>query len=345
MYSIQFSALPPNEIEDIKNNLMLTDFKTTAQVINFGTVAYEEFERCLANVARPYSFQLYSIDVNEYTLLNKIENGRRNAKDYELFIAMFVARNTAELHTLKDIANCNCSDVRFNTTTFIVFDSVLTDANYNRFIEYQANSKCAQQHGFADQQQSHSKLASDMLKEWIKEIRRGVFETYINGKPINMSVQKLPTFINSTIAPTIFSAGPESLELIKVKFSKTYWNKVFAKETVKNILSYNTKQEILDRSKGAANHIQYLLQDSVNEDLTWKTDINPELLKVSQFVRKIKYADKSNNSICLKSSLNLLDHLMVFSLLMRAWECWLSLCVHIGKIFDLNGKLVRRNIL
>jgi hypothetical protein len=342
MYSIQFSALPPNEIEDIKNNLMLTDFKTTAQVINFGTVAYEEFERCLANVARPYSFQLYSIDVNEYTLLNKIENGRRNAKDYELFIAMFVARNTAELHTLKDIANCNCSDVRFNTTTFIVFDSVLTDANYNRFIEYQANSKCAQQHGFADQQQSHSKLASDMLKEWIKEIRRGVFETYINGKPINMSVQKLPTFINSTIAPTIFSAGPESLELIKVKFSKTYWNKVFAKETVKNILSYNTKQEILDRSKGAANHIQYLLQDSVNEDLTWKTDINPEhpLLKVSQFVeKKIKYADKSNNFNLSEKFIELTrPPYGLFPSHAGMGMLAFAMRPYIGKIFDLNGK-------
>lgn len=87
MYSIQFSALPPKEIEDIKNNLILTDFKTTAQVINFGTVASEEFEKYLTNVARPCSFQFYSVEYNEPTLLNKIENGRKAAKDYELFFA------------------------------------------------------------------------------------------------------------------------------------------------------------------------------------------------------------------------------------------------------------------
>ena len=64
LFLIQFSALPPKEIEDIKQNLVLTDFKTTAQVINFGTVAKEEFEKSLANVARPFSFQFYSTEVN-----------------------------------------------------------------------------------------------------------------------------------------------------------------------------------------------------------------------------------------------------------------------------------------
>lgn len=226
MYSIQFSALPPKEIEDIKNNLILTDFKTTAQVINFGTVAKDEFEKYLTNVARPCSFKIYSVEYNEPTLLNKIENGRKAAKDYELFFAFLVARNADELNTLKDIANRNSKEDRFKTTTFIVFDSILTDVNYNRFIEYQANSKCAQQHGFADQQQSHTKLASDMLREWIKEIRRGVFETYIDGHALNYSALKLPTFVNSEIAPAIFKSGPESLDLIKIKFSKTYWKKL-----------------------------------------------------------------------------------------------------------------------
>lgn len=342
MYSIQFSALPPKEIEDIKNNLILTDFKTTAQVINFGTVAKDEFEKYLTNVARPCSFKIYSVEYNEPTLLNKIENGRKAAKDYELFFAFLVARNADELNTLKDIANRNSKEDRFKTTTFIVFDSILTDVNYNRFIEYQANSKCAQQHGFADQQQSHTKLASDMLREWIKEIRRGVFETYIDGHALNYSALKLPTFVNSEIAPAIFKSGPESLDLIKIKFSKTYWKKALVKETVKNVLSYNTKKDIFDRCKGPAVHIQYLLQDSVNDDLTWKSDIDPEhpLLKVCQFVdKKIKYADKSNN-------FNLAEKFMELSqppyglYQSHAGMGMLAFAMrpYVNKIFDLNGR-------
>ena len=342
LYSIQFSALPPKEIEEIKNNLVLTDFKTTAQVINFGSVAVEEFEKYLANVARPCSFQFYSVESNEYILLNKVENGRRNAKDYELFFAFMVARNADELNTLKGIAARNCTDERFLTTTFIVFDSVLTDNNYHRFIEYQANAKCAQQHGFADQQQSHTKLASDMLKEWIKDIRRGVFETWINGQVMSYSALKLPTFVNSEIAPAIFTAGPESLEVIKIKFSKTYWKKALVKDTVKNVLSYNTKKDISDRCKGPAMHIPILLQDSVNEDLTWKTDIDPEhpLYKVCKFVEhKIKYADKSNNFNLAEKFIELTrPPYGLFQSYAGMGMLAFAMRPYVNKIFDLNGK-------
>lgn len=342
LFSIQFSALPPKEIEDIKQNLVLTDFKTTAQVINFGTVAKEEFEKSLANVARPFSFQFYSTEVNEYTLLNKIENGRKQAKDYELFFAMMVARNAEELNTLKDIAQRSSAGERFSTTTFIVFETTLTDTNYQRFIEYQANAKCAQQHGFADQQQSHSKCASDMLKEWIKEIRRGVFQTYIAGQAMPASALKMPTVINTEVAPAIFNAGPESLDVIKIKFSKTYWKKALVKDTVKNVISYNTKNDINERCKGPAMHIPFLLQDSVDNNLNWKTDINPEhpLYKVCQFVeKKIKYADKQNTFNLAEKFIDLSrPPYGLYQSYAGMGMLAFAMRPYIGKIFDLNGK-------
>lgn len=342
LFLIQFSALPPKEIEDIKQNLVLTDFKTTAQVINFGTVAKEEFEKSLANVARPLSFQFYSTEVNEYTLLNKIENGRKQAKDYELFFAMMVARNADELNTLKDIAQRSSADERFSTTTFIVFETTFTNTNYQRFIEYQANAKCAQQHGFADQQQSHSKCASDMLKEWIKEIRRGVFLTYIAGQAMPASALKMPTVINTEVAPAIFNAGPESLDVIKIKFSKTYWKKALVKDTVKNVISYNTKNDINERCKGPAMHIPFLLQDSVDDNLNWKTDINPEhpLYKVCQFVeKKIKYADKQNTFNLAEKFIDLSrPPYGLYQSYAGMGMLAFAMRPYIGKIFDLNGK-------
>ena len=342
MYSIQFSALPPKEIEEIKQQLMLTDFKTTAQVINFGTSAREEFDRYLSNVARPYSFQFYSAEVNEYTLLNKVENGKKQAKDYELFFAMMVARNAEELNTLKDICQRNCNEERFQNTTFIVFDNTLTDINYQRFIEYQANAKCAQQHGFADQQQSHTKCASDMLKEWIKEIRRGVFETYVKGQAMTSSAMKLPTVVNSEIAPSIFSAGPESLDIIKIKFSKTYWKKALVRDTVKSVISFNTKTDISEHCKGPAMHVPYLLQDSVDEMLKWKTDVDPAhpLYQVCKFVEnKIKYADKSNTFNLAEKFIDLTKPPYgLFQSYAGMGMLAFAMRPYIGKIFDLNGK-------
>lgn len=342
LFSIQFSALPAKDIEDTKQRLMATDFRYTWQVINFPPAAREEFDKYLSNVARPCSYDLYSSEANSFTLLNKVENRRKLTKDYELYLALMVAKNNEELDQIKDITAIAAAEDRFASTTFIVFAATFGDKNYERFIEYQANADCARQHGFADQQQSNTKLASDMLREWIKEIRRGVFETYVNGETISFSALKLPTVINVNIAPKIFSLGAESLDIIKEKFSKTYWKKALVKETVKSILSFNTKQDICDHCKGPAIHVQYILQDSVDENLEFKSDINPNhpLLKVCEFVNtKIKYADKQNQFNLsdkfielTKPPYGLYQSHAGMAMLAFALRPW------VGKFFDNNGR-------
>ncbi len=342
LYSIQFSALPPKEIQDIKDNLVLTDFKTTAQVVNYGTAAREAFDVYLANVARPFSYQFFSVEANEYTLQNKIENGRKQAKDYELFFALMVARNSEELNTIKEFCSKYCTDEKFSATTFVVFDTIFTDTNYERFIEYQANAKCAQKHGFADQQQSNAKCASDMIKEWMKDIRRGVFITYLNGQAITNAVTKITSEVNGIISPAIFSSGPESLEIIKIKFSKTYWKKALVKDTVKSVLSFNTKTDISDHCKGPAMHMTFLLQNSVNEDLSWKddVDVNHPLYLVSKYVEnKIKHADKTNTFNLAEKFIDLTKPPYgLFQSYAGMGMLAFAMRPYIGKIFDLNGK-------
>ena len=342
LYSIQFSALPPKEIQDIKDNLILTDFKTTAQVVNYGTAAREAFDVYLANVARPFSYQFFSVEANEYTLQNKIENGRKQAKDYELFFALMVARNSEELNAIKEFCSKYCTEEKFSSTTFVVFDTIFTDLNYERFIEYMANAKCAQKHGFADQQQSNTKCASDMIKEWMKDIRRGVFVTYLNGQAITNAVTKITSEVNSIIAPAIFSSGPESLDIIKIKFSKTYWKKALVKDTVKSVLSFNTKTDICEHCKGPAMHMTFLLQNSVNEDLSWKddVDVNHPLYKVSKFVEnKIKHADKTNTFNLAEKFVELTKPPYgLFQSYAGMGMLAFAMRPYIGKIFDLNGK-------
>lgn len=303
IFSIQFSALPTKEIEEIKQQVSSTQFKFTAQILNFGSIATDEFNKFYANVARAFSFKLYSIEANEYTLLNKVENGRKTAKSYEIFMAIMLGRNAQELNGLKEIAIRASKEERFRNVVFFVFDSVFEDKNYERFIEYQANATCAQRHGFADQQQSHLKCANDMIKEWLKEVRRGN-ATYcfsdLDGEYYESvcASTKLATTVNTVIASNLFKYGPESLDIIKINYSKTYWKKASVRDTVKNVLLFNTKDDISSHCNGPAKHVQYLLQDSVDENLEWKTDIdtNHPLYKVCEFVnKKIKNADKSND--------------------------------------------------
>lgn len=296
LYSIQFSALPPKEIESIKEELKLTQYKFTSSIVNFSETAKKDFGTLLSGIARPNQFIFYSEATNEYTLLNQIENGCKNAKPYETFLALFFARNASELNTLKEFASKASVDERFQNIVFVVFESVFGDKNYERFIEYQANATCASKHNLPDQYNAHTKSASDMIKEWVGIIRRSNFTYYLRGKQDINTATKIASTINACVSPIIFEHGAESLEIIKAKFSKTYWAKVSAKQVVDSILSYNTKDDILKKCNGAAMHINHLLQDSVDENLQWRDymDKNHPLYLVSEFVdKKFRYTDKN----------------------------------------------------
>ena len=296
LFSIMFSALPPQEIEDAKENLMNNNFKFTNQVVGFGDTARKLLDLSLKNVARPMQYKFYSEDSNEYTLVNKIENGFKECKPYEVFMAMFFARNFGELNNLKTFVAKYSADERFKNVVFVVFESVLTDKNYERFIEYQANAQCALNHSLASQKITHEKSAADMIKEWINEVKRGNFIYYLRGNQDVNSASRITTTINNVVSPTIFEHGPESLELIQSRFSKTYWQKLSAKEIVKNILSYDDKQDLLEKLNSQNSHVIFLLQDSVDENLQWKSDVdsNHPMLLVSKFIdSKFSHTDKN----------------------------------------------------
>jgi hypothetical protein len=342
LFSIQFSALPNKEIEEIKDRLTKIDFRFTSQVVRFGDTVKNEMNKFLSNVAREYQFILYSEEINEFTLLNQIENGYKKAKSYEIFLALLFARNAAELNSLKVFAEKASADDRFSNVAFIVFEGVFENKNYERFIEYQANAQCAQSHGFADQQQTHTKCASDILKEWMSVIRRSTFTYYLRGQKDVNSTTKITTTINATVSPVIFSHGPESLELIRTKFSNTYWKKASVKATVNAVVSFNTKTDICNSCGGPAAHVPFLLQDSVDENLEWKPDIdkNHPLYLVNEFIdRKFKHTDK-NQSFNLGEKLSELTSppFGLYQSYAGMGMVAFAMRKYVKQIFDLNGK-------
>lgn len=350
LYEIRFSALPLGEVNDIKQNLKLTEFRYTYNILRAFNIARTVIDKKLANVARPYWLEFFSLDSNEYTLLGSVERAAKKVQGYELMLAMFFARNADELIELRQIAEkaSKDEDGKYNDVVFLVMDKTLGDGEYERFIEYQANAQCAQRHGFADQMKSHTDNAEQMVKEWVESTMRGIAYIYIGGKQMSTSetlsidAGRITSFINSSIAPMIFPAGPEGLELIRLKSSTHYWKKQFVKATVEAVLQFNTKQEVCDRCKGPAMHMNFLLQDSVDENLQFKDDVDPNhpLVKICKFVKsKIDHADKSAN-------FNLSYHLEaltkppygLFPSHAGMGMVAFALRPYNGKIFDLNGK-------
>lgn len=287
-YSILFTALPGEEIQHIKEELTSSNFLYTDQVIKFGDAARNSFDKSFKQVNRALSYQFFSKQGNEYTLLSRIENTQHETKSYELFLAIMVARNQSEMFEMKDIADRNCCEDRFQNTVFVVMEAYFGDKNYERFIEYQANAQCAQRHGLPNQQKTYSKNASDMITEWTTRMKGSNVTMYLRGDDMTISGSKMASTLNLVIAPVIFSSGPESLELIKIKSSNTYWKRASVKATVDAVLSFHTKQDILASAacSGPGRHVEFLLQDSVDDNLDWKSDVDPNhpLKKVCDYV-------------------------------------------------------------
>lgn len=285
-FSILFTALPGEEIQTIKLQLSNQNYLYTDQVIKFGDTAKNTFERNFAQVARPYRFQFFSLQGNEYTLKNKIENEKKQAQLYETFLAILVGRTSEEILKLKDFAERTCKEEGYKTIALVVMEAPMGEKEYERFIEYQANAQCAQNHGLPQQHQTYTKQAAEMIQAWLAKMRGSNVTFYLAGDNFTIVGSKMPTTINATIAPSIFTSGPESLELIRTKSSTTYWKKASVKATVDAILSYDTKQDIVEKCGGPARHVEYLLQDSVDDNLEWKDSVSPDhpLKKVCDYV-------------------------------------------------------------
>lgn len=342
-YSILYTALPSNEIQGIKDDLQKTTYLYTDEVIAYGGVANAMIDRWLLKATRQVSFKFFSLSSNEYVLLNKLENFARTALSYSVVLAIFVGRTKQELLELQAIVEKAVKDERFQKICFFVVETPMDEKKYERFIEYQANATCAQKHGLADQKETYSKNSEEMISNWMSEIRSGSITWYLHSEQGVISGSKIASALNMNIAPKIFTAGLESLMLIQMRSSNTYWKKASVKATVDSVLSYNTKQEVYDKLVPQAKHVEYLFQDSLDDNLEWKQDVGEEhpLKKVSNYIDSVLKRYRTNNQV-FNLGEKLLDLTKPPYGLFQSYGPMAMVAFamrkYVGKIFDTNGK-------
>ena len=342
-YSILYTALPSNEIQGIKDDLRKTTYLYTDEVIVYGGVANAMIDRWLLKATRQVSFKFFSLSSNEYVLLNKLENFSRTALSYSVVLAIFVGRTKQELIELQAIVEKAVKDERFQKICFFVVETPMDEKKYERFIEYQANATCAQKHGLAGQKETYSKNSEEMISNWMSEIRSGSITWYLHSEQGVISGSKIASALNTNIAPKIFTAGLESLMLIQMRNSNTYWKKASVKATVDSVLSYNTKQEVYDKLVPQAKHVEYLFQDSLDDNLEWKQDVGEEhpLKKVSNYIDSVLKRYRTNNQV-FNLGEKLLDLTKPPYGLFQSYGPMAMVAFamrkYVGKIFDTNGK-------
>lgn len=354
LYSVQFSALPSGEIEEKKTEMRGVQYRFTDQILNFSDEASTFFEKkMMQRVIRPYGFKFFSDHQNEAVLRSQIKNARKDTKPSALFFALLMARNNAELGTLRSFAE-RCAedenDKDLKNIVFMVFDEVLTDAKYEQFIEYQANYACASSHGFIDQQKVHREHSVSMVKEWMEMVQRGNATVYINGEEKQpISVKHLPTIVNSAIAEIIFPYGPDACELLRQKAAtNTFWKQQNSKEIVRTFLFATSKDELANMS-AQMRPIQYLVQECLDDNMEWKSDVpedHPFKVVYDKVQSIIKHADKSlpfnfdeKFSVLQKPPYGLYSSFASMTMMAFALRPWAN------KIFDMQGKPRDKNAL
>lgn len=302
VFSVQFSALPSHEIEDLKKSLSEDSdkYRYISSVLNFGDTASQYItKKYVQKNIRPYVFHFYSEATNDAVLKDKIKRAKRDVRPSDLYLALMFAKNNAEIAHLRELAQQLSTNIdeekELKDIVFIVFDTPFGDKNYDRFIEYMANYTSAQSHGFLDQVNVHRDHAADMIKEWLQDAQRGNANIYINSQLIPIPVRHLSQIINSAISPIIFPYGPDAIEAIRTKAPNTFWKPQVSKEIIRTFIFGTNKSELTEVA-GQMKPVQYLIQDAIDENLEWRADMpdNHPLKMVFDFIQnKIKYADKS----------------------------------------------------
>lgn len=294
VFSVQFSALPSHELEEIKVRLYEKDYRYTAQVLKFGDTAKKFFEaKYIQRVIRPVVFDFFSEDTNDSLVKNSIKSTKKDARPSDLCLILFFARDNDELGHLRSLAE-ECSlagvdkDKDLRDLVYIVVDTPFGRQNYDRFIEYMASYTAAGNHGFMDQVNVHRDHAVEMIKEWMSAALRGNCTLWVNGRDFPISLKHLSSNLNDVAVPLIFPDAPDALEVLRQRSPKTFWNPLVSREIIRTFLFATTKEEILDVN-GVMRPIQYLVQDALDDNLDWKTDIaeKHQLKTVFDFVNNV----------------------------------------------------------
>ncbi len=348
LFSVQFSALPTNEIEELKNSLR-KEFEHTCKIVKLIDSKKDTFAKSLNLINRPYQYGCFSRLQNRTLLKNEIKKARKAAKSYELFFAFLFSKDDEEREELKAFA-AECMQDEFDKEleqiVFIVFDRTFSVKEYERFIEYQANYKCASNHGLAGQAQTHMENASGMVRKWIADLLRGTASVYIKGiKEFSCTFSGWPQKVNSEITPALYPYAPDAhLAFAGSKKYGTFWKKQNSKDIVRRMLDAPSPDDFINNLNAPMSPIKFLIQDALDDkDWKWKTNVAPDhpLKQVDDKVASIiASADKSvpfnfadKFKVLTKPPYGLFENFACMA--MVAFSLRRS-CV--GKIFDTQGK-------
>lgn len=284
VYSVQFAAMDPKEVETTTQELARRTFNSTRSIACFADRAKEKFDIFTRSVYRPSKIVFLSATESFSQFQNLVDTEFLHTDSNILRVAVLLSGNDSERQSLKSMAEQAAADPKFASTIFVVCETELGDDNRFRFINYMANHICANRHGLKPNAEVHREYAVKIVDDWMESIRGGLFTWYLNGEKNMASCGKLSSELNR-LSGKIFYLGPDALTF---NYTTQQWKPTNAKTTVRTIISGNSLVDInKDLGGGPAKIAGLMLQGAVDDSLQLNQNLDSHpLVEAKAFVDK-----------------------------------------------------------
>ena len=159
---------------------------------------------------------------------------------------------------------------------FIVSDAILGEDNFEKYLEYQARSKVAELHNYAEDVDINKKHADKYINEWVKDIKRKTVSWYLNKNNGKLPLSNLINLINTDLSKSIFIYGLENIN--ETLNNRNLWPKIQSKSQAEKYITSNSLEELKDSLKGIERHSLSILKDNngnyiVDDNLNMRSSI------------------------------------------------------------------------
>ncbi|MGN0028865.1 MAG: hypothetical protein ACI35Q_03930 [Marinilabiliaceae bacterium] len=307
IYSVQFAALDPKEVENAANELSQTTFRTTKSIACYDGVAHRGFDMLTRRVLRPRHIAFFSAEVqNPQQFYGQIETEFAKVAPSCLRIAVLLSSKTEEREHAKEYAAKASADPKFSTVIFIVCETELGDDKRRQFLNYMANYQCANGHGLKQNAEASRTNAVLIVDDWMNRIKVSMFTWYLQGERNLESFGQLTSVLNK-LSGKIYYMGPDALSY---PYTTQMWEPRNAKKTALTVISGNSLADINQKlGGGPAKIASLMLHGAVNEQLQLKDGLESHPLAEAK-----KFVDKQIANIKCGEDFNLGDILVPLTL-------------------------------
>lgn len=300
LFLVAYSALSEKEVNEEKERVR-QEYSDVTKLLDTWVKSSLRYQ-LTSNTLRDTDIQIYPSSIEDFNLARRIKSDFK--KPYCINVALFLAKNSSEISKIKyTIERVHMmQDLNAENVLFAVSDIPLSDENFEKFVDYLAKSRVAEQHEYGEDAENYKKYAEKIVNQWIDKVKNGQFETYFRGKEDNIVGRSFDSYLNTEISPKIFFSGLENLKNLT---NRNVWTSKKSEKVAEIFACAQDRDDLEEKTKNAPyKDLRYILMDNDENYIVDKklnilqtADTDHPTVKICRDVKDVimKYEGKSFN--------------------------------------------------